>query len=126
MAESTDKLELARELEKARGRMARNFGELRQDMDVGRNLKQSFHEHKPAYLGGAAVLGLLLAKVPGRKKKIYVEQKARKGMKEAEKAGFWLLALQFIFKTVQPVLMGLVKKQVINYVKSRGAGGEER
>ena len=124
MAEPRVKIELAADLEKARARLARNFGALRQDLDLGTHFKHSFHENKAAYIGGATVLGLLISKLPARKKKIYIERKPKSGIKEAEKAGIWLILLDFLFKALRPMLTTLVTKQVTNFVRSRGRGRE--
>jgi hypothetical protein len=124
MAESDVKVELAAELERTRARLARNFGALRQDMDVGTHLKHSLAEHKTAYIGGATVLGLLLSKLPARKKKIYVERKSKEAVKEVEKAGIWIVLLQLIFKAFQPMLTSLVSKQLASYLKARARGSE--
>ena len=124
MAEPGIKIELAADLDRARGRLARNFDALRHDLDVGTHLKQSFHENKAAYIGGATLFGLLLSKLPVRRKKIYVERKPKDGIKEVEKAGLWLILLQFLFKTLRPLLTSLVTRQVTEFVRSRGRKGE--
>ncbi len=125
MARSTAKIALGSDLEKAREKLARNFGALRQDLDVGTHFKHSFHENKAAYIGGATLFGLLLAKLPARRKKIFVERKgAKAGVKAAEKAGIWLILLDFLFKTFRPALTSLVTKQVTEFIRSRGRSGE--
>jgi hypothetical protein len=126
MAESEVKIELAAELERARGRLARNFGALRQDLDVAAHLKHSLSEHKTAYIGGATLLGLLLSKLPARKKKVYVERKSKDAVKEVEKAGIWIVLLQLIFKAFQPMLTSLVSRQLSSYLKARATGSETR
>jgi hypothetical protein len=110
---------LAADLDRARARLARSAGALRQDLNVPAHLKHSFHEHKAAFLGSATVFGLLLSKLPARKKKIYVERKGKEAIKEVEKAGLWLVLLQFLFKTFRPALTSLLAKQVTDFVKAR-------
>ena len=124
MAEPDVKIELAAEMERARARLARNFDALRHDLDVGTHLKDSFHHNKAAYIGGATLFGLLLSKLPARKKKVYVERKSKETVKAAEKAGLWLILLQFLFKTLRPFLTSLVTKQVTDYVRSRAKSSE--
>ena len=124
MAESDVKIELAAELERARARLAQNMGALREDLDVATHVKHSLHEHKAAYLGGATVLGLLLSKLPARKKKVYVERKSKDAVKEVEKAGIWIVLLQLLFKAFQPMLMSLVSQQVTSYLRARARGPE--
>jgi len=119
MAEPNSKTELAADLDRARAGLARNFDALRHDLDLETHLKQSFHENKAAYIGGATVVGLLLSKLPTRRKKIYVERKSKEGIKEVEKAGLWLILLEFVFKMLRPMLTSLVTKQVTEFVRSR-------
>jgi hypothetical protein len=123
MAQPHVKIELAAELDRARAALARNAGALRHDLDIPTRFKSSFHQNKAAYIGGATMFGLLLAKLPSRKKKVHIERKprtaARQVEKEAEKAGIWLLLLQFLFKTLRPLLTSLLTKQVTQFVKSR-------
>ncbi|HEX4085679.1 MAG TPA: hypothetical protein VHY22_12255 [Chthoniobacteraceae bacterium] len=125
MVEPNLKSELAAELERARARIAHNAGLLRHDLDVGTHLKQSFHQNKAAYIGGATFLGLLLSKLPARKKKIYVERKSDKAVRQAEKAGLWLVILQFLFKTFRPMLLSFATRGVTEFVKTRGRHAEE-
>jgi hypothetical protein len=124
MAEPDAKIILAADLARARAALGRNIEALRRDLDVASHFKQSFHENKAAYIGGATFFGLLLSKLPARKKKVYVERKTKGAMKEAEKAGLLLMIAQFLFKTFRPLLMSLVTKQVTEFVKSRGQAKE--
>ena len=57
----------------------------------------------------------------------YVERKGKgeKAVKEAEKAGLWLVILQFLFNTFRPMIMSLVTKGLTEFVKSRGHRTEE-
>lgn len=119
MAEATVKLELTADLERARARIARNANALRYDLDVGTHFKQSFHRNKVAYIGGATLFGLLLSKLPARRKKVYVERKSKEPLKEAEKAGILLGLLQFLFKLSRPWLTSLATKQVADFVRAR-------
>lgn len=119
MAQEIMKEELSAQLDQARGRLARSMGAVREDLDVGRHFKESLRTHKSAYLGGATLLGLLLAKLPARKKKIYVERKSKDTVKDVEKAGMWLVLLQFLFKTFRPAITSIVSEQLTTYLKKR-------
>ena len=77
----SEKAELLAELETARRKIAstgaalRDAGEgVRRTFDLPGRAKQSFAKHRLAWLGGAAFIGVLLAKLPARKKTIFVEQ----------------------------------------------------
>ena len=122
MAEPSVKTELAAELERARARLARASAALRHDLDVGTRLRHSFHGNKAAYIGGATFLGLILSKLPARKKKVYVDRKTKEeSLKKVEKAGIWIVLLQFLFNAARPWLTGLVSKQVTDFLRSRAA-----
>jgi hypothetical protein len=124
MAEPHVKAELAAELDRARARLGRNLDALRGDLDARTRFKQSFHQNKAAYIGGATVFGVLLSMLPARRKKVYVERKPKDRIKEAEKAGIWLVVLQFVFKTLRPILTTLVSKLVTEFVRSRSRSDE--
>jgi hypothetical protein len=124
MVEPNLKTELTADLDRARARLARNLGALRHDLDVGTHLKESFHQNKAAYIGGATTLGLLLSKLPTRRKKVYVERKSGDGVKEVEKAGLWLVLLQFLLKAVRPIITPVLTKLVSEFVRSRTRSGE--
>jgi hypothetical protein len=119
MAQSIVKVELAAELERARARLARNADSLRHDLDIGTHFKQSFHENKAAYIGGAALFGLALSKITGRGKRAAVEKKSKSKLKEAEKAGAGILLLEFALNLLRPLLASLLSKQVTEFVRSR-------
>jgi len=124
MAEPQVKIELAADLQRARAKLELNAEALRRDLDLRTHLQNSFRENKGAYIGGATFLGLLLSKMPTRRKKIYVERKSKSAAKEVEKAGAWLILLQFLFKAFRPMLTSLVAKQVTDFVKARARGPE--
>jgi hypothetical protein len=126
MAEPRVKTELAADLERARARLAGNFAALRRDVDVPTILKHSYRQNKAAFIGGATLFGLLLSKLPARRKKVYIGGKVKEGVREAEKAGLWLVVLQFLFKTLRPMLTSLLSKQVADFVKSRAGTKGER
>ena len=76
-----DKATLIAELDAARakidktGTSLREAGEeVRRKFDVSARAKESFAKHKPAWLGGAALFGLLLSKLPARKTTVFVGQ----------------------------------------------------
>lgn len=114
MAESR-KIELAAELERARAQWARNFASFRHDLDVPTHVKKSFGTHKAGWLSGAAILGLLLAKLPVRKKKIYVDKRSGSPVKNLEKAGLALALAKFALTAARPALTKLAMKKFTEY-----------
>src|SRR5438067_11699087 len=106
------KLELAAELDRARAKLARNFDAFRRDIDVPAQLKKSIRENKGAWLGAAAAIGLLLAKIPARKKKIYVDRHTNERVKKIEKAGLALAVGKMLFSAARPFLTSFATKKM--------------
>lgn len=124
MADPRLKTELVADLDRARAGLARNCEALRRDLDVGTRLRASFHHNKAAYIGGAGVMGLLLSKLPARRKKIYVDRKSKEGIVKAEKAGLWFILFEFLFKALRPMLATVVAKGITEFVRARGRSAE--
>ena len=76
-----DKAELLAELAAARANIAATgtalhaaSDSIRHKFDIPARAKASFENHRSAWLSGAAIFGLLLSKLPARKKTVFVEQ----------------------------------------------------
>src|SRR5437867_2876642 len=67
-----DKIALVAELATARSRLSETGAALRAALDVPSRAKESFRRHRPTWLGGAALLGLVLSKLPTRRKTVFV------------------------------------------------------
>jgi len=61
MADKSRKIELAAELDVARAEMSLNGAGLRRAMNVRENLHRSIQRNRSVWLGGGALLGLLLS-----------------------------------------------------------------
>ncbi|SRR5581483_4160179 len=118
MAEHT-KAELAAELDRARAKISRHMESVRHDIDVPGHLKKSVREHKAVWLGGATALGLLLAKLPARKKKVYVDRHTNENIKKAEKAGLALALAKIAFSAARPVITSAATKLISEYAHRR-------
>jgi len=119
------KAELAAELDRARAKLSRNMAEFRRDIDVPSHLNKAVRQNKTLWLSGAAALGLVIAKLPSRKKKVYVDSKTNKKVKEAEKAGLALALAKLAFSAAKPVIMGIATKKIAEVAKRQG-GSERR
>lgn len=111
MAGDSDKAELIAQLAAARERLARtgralqDAGELlRQKLDVPARAKESFEKHRPAWLGGATLIGLLLSKLPARKKTVFVERSTGQALGMAGKLGAVWSAAKFAAGIAKPFL----------------------
>ncbi len=111
MAGDSDKAELIAELAAARERLSRTgralqeAGDLlRLKLDVPARAKESFEKHRPAWLGGATFLGLLLSKLPARKKTVFVERSTGQTIGMAGKMGALWSAAKFAAGIAKPFL----------------------
>ena len=101
------------------------MAEFRRDIDVPSHLNKAVRQNKTLWLSGAAALGLLITKLPARKKKIYVEKGTNKKVKEVEKAGLALALAKMAFSAAKPLLMGIATKKIGEMAKRQG-GAERR
>ena len=113
MANIDTKAALIAELASAREKLSRHAVGLRRDLDVPSRIRSSFLRSAGTWLGGAAISGWLLARLPARKKKIVIDSGSNKPIKQAEKAGFLLLAIRFLFNIFRPAITSLLTRKVL-------------
>lgn len=127
MADSRKKRELIAQIDRARSKAAAFQRELKEDLkirekvhEVGDSmryeLKESVDQHRGIWLGGAALLGLLIAKIPPRTKVIVSGGGAKKKAAEAGKigaAGLLVTALGWVFSLVRPLLISWGRKRIM-------------
>ena len=116
MADTTDKQTLAAELANARGRMTGYAADIRRDLDLGARLKASVARNSYAWYAGAAVLGLLLSKLPPMRRKGVVEMPAflPSQARTAGKLGLVLGILKFAADFAKPALVLWSKRHFLS------------
>ncbi|MEI6560997.1 MAG: hypothetical protein WCO68_02815 [Verrucomicrobiota bacterium] len=118
------KAELISELAWARAELARDVHDARNDLDLVARFKHSVAQRKTAWITGAAAVGWILSRLPGRKKK----QPAPKALHMGDSAGhsgraaFWLALLGALFNLFKPLLTTLASHK-INELAARSGGG---
>jgi hypothetical protein len=70
---SEDKDSITARLEENRQKMAVQVHELKEDYNVQRRLENSVRDHPWSWVGGAALTGFLLSRIPARKKEVYLQ-----------------------------------------------------
>jgi hypothetical protein len=122
MAQEHEKAELIAELAQARAGMTRNVAALRHDLDFAARARNSFAKNPMLWLGGAALLGLIIARIPGRKGKVHTVrvEKAEPVVAQAGKAGLVLGALKIAFDFARPTLMKWATQRVSDYMEAKG------
>jgi hypothetical protein len=101
--------------------MARELSGLRYELDIPRKLKNSFRDQTAIWIGALAVVGLLIAVAPARKKKVYIRGKDNskgngKGLLEA---GALVGVLKFAVTLLRPALIKFVTSKITGYSRSR-------
>ena len=123
MAEDQYKAQLIAELDRARSRLSINAGALRHDLDFSARAKSAFKRMPLPWLGGAAFLGLLVAKLPRRAKKVVIVAKGKgEAVENVGKLGLALGALKIALDFARPVLTAWAKKRVVEYASGTRHG----
>jgi hypothetical protein len=119
MADDSRKLELIADLARARGELTAHTRAVRRELDVPARLKSSFRRHGLVWLAGAGLLGLLLTRLPRRKKPVPHAWRKPPPEVKAAKAGLLITALKFAFDIVRPALAKWIAHQVTAYTEGR-------
>lgn len=128
MPHDHDKAELIAELARARVGLAENAVALRRDLDFPARAKKAFKSGPLPWLGSAAVVGLIVARLaPGRRtKKVVVTRKAEPVLEKAGKAGLILGVLKMLLDFARPAVTAWARKRVTDYIAARQAQGDLR
>ncbi len=122
--------ELRQEAAHSRDRLGRDLGGLRYELDFPLKFRKSFQRQTVIWIGAAVVLGVVLAVMPARTKKVKVKVSPRgKSRGEHEKegilgAGLALAALKLVATMLKPTITQYVAKKMSGY--AAGAGGHRR
>ena len=112
-----DKHAIVAELAAARARLSATGDALRHSLDVPARAKESFKRHKPVWLGGAAIVGFVLSKLPSRKKTIIVERATGKVLGAAGKLGAIFSVAKFALNFAGPLLSDLAGGGIAEILK---------
>ena len=113
--------ELKAEIARSRERVARDFRGVRYELDFPRRLRRSFRQQTVAWVTAIVVVGTLVAVLPLRKKKVYVDAKSgRKSQKKLVETGFALAVLKIAASLARPVVVEFVKNRLTDF------GGQSR
>ena len=110
------KAELRAELERARSRASAFRQQIESRPSVTSKAKSTISRNRVPWLIGAVLLGLIVAKLPPRTKKVPVSPWSRKKveapLEQAGKAGFLLAILKIAIDVTKPVLMAWATKRL--------------
>jgi hypothetical protein len=113
--------ELLAELSRSRTQIASSISGLRVDLDLPVHFKAAVGRNKSIWLGGAALFGWLLSKIPARKKtvKVVVDKGHKTEIRKVEKTGLLLGLFKLIFSLLRPMIMGFATKRIAELTQSK-------
>ncbi|HET9418288.1 MAG TPA: hypothetical protein VFO30_03025 [Chthoniobacterales bacterium] len=107
--------QLSAEIARTREAVTRNLTGLRYELDFPRKIRRSFRQETMLWIGAAVAVGILIAVVPARTKKVYVEPKiGKKSKHRLLEAGFVLGALKIAASLLRPVIVDFVRARLIH------------
>src|SRR5438270_5564109 len=115
-----DRAAIKSDIALSRDRLGRELSGLRYELDIPRKLKNSFRDQTAIWIGALAVVGLLIAFAPARKKKVYVRAKdnSKENGKGLLEAGALVGVLKFAATLLRPALMKFVTSKITGYSRS--------
>ena len=121
-----DKIAILAEIAAARTRLSETGKALRHVLDVPSRTRESFKHHRPAWLGGAAMLGLVLSKLPVRKKTVFVERSTGKALGTAGKLGILWSTARLAFDFAKPLISEMAGKHLGELARRFRRAGQEQ
>jgi hypothetical protein len=116
-----DRAAIKSDIALSRQRMGREISGLRYELDIPRKIKNSFRDQTTIWIGALAVVGLLIAIAPARKKKVYVRanDNSKENGKGLLEAGALVGVLKFAATLLRPALMKFVTSKITGYSRTR-------
>ncbi|MEP6669581.1 MAG: hypothetical protein ABJF10_10540 [Chthoniobacter sp.] len=130
MAEDEHKAELVDALAHSRAHITGNALALGRDLDFVSRARRAFKTHPAVWIGGAVLLGLVISRLPLRRKAPAAAPRKGKNaeptIEKVEKAGLLLGALKIAFDIARPTIMGWATRRVAEYFEAGNRGGTTR
>jgi hypothetical protein len=119
--------ELRQEAAHSRDRLGRDLGGLRHELDFPLKFRKSFQRQTVIWIGAAIVIGVLIASLPPKTKKVRVEAPDAKSKGKHQKegllgAGLALGVLRLLATALKPTITQFVAKKMSGYA----AGGRAK
>ena len=113
------KAALIAELARARAEIGGAADGVRAHLDVGARVRRGVSRHQWWWLGGAVFAGVLLATLPARRKKFYMNEKGNRMGESAMKTGLLLGAGKIVFDLAKPMLLRMAMRHARDFVGER-------
>ena len=105
------------EIARSREVVSRDMAGLRYELDFPRKIKRSFKSETMLWISAAIAVGVIIAVLPARTKKVEVEPRiGKKGsQKRLLEAGFVLGALKIAANLLRPVIVDFVRSRLTGF-----------
>ena len=117
--------ELRQEAAHSRDRLTRDLSGLRYELDFPLKFRKSFQRQTVLWIGAAIVVGVVLAVLPARTKKVRVKAKTKDRDQQQKEgilgAGLALGALKLVATMLKPTITAFVAKKMSGYAAGAGA-----
>jgi hypothetical protein len=127
---NADKAALIAEIAATRARMIVATERVRESLDLPTRARRNFQRHRGLWLGAAAVAGLILIRLPRRKKVVYVERSTGNILGAAGKAGLLWSGVKLLSSLARPMLGELAKGRLhgilVRFAEKRSARSTEQ
>jgi len=127
MAEDERKAELIAALAQSRTHITGNVHALGHDLNFVARARRAFKTHPAVWIGGAVILGLVISRLPLRRKAPspapHKKRSVEPTIEKVEKAGLLLGALKIAFDIARPTLIGWATRRVASYFEGGERGG---
>jgi hypothetical protein len=112
-----DRAAIKSDIALSRDRLGRELNGLRYELDFPRKIKSSFRDQPAIWIGAIAVVGLLIAVAPARRKKVYMRSKenSKQNGKGLLEAGAVVGILKFAATLLRPTLIKFVTNKLSGY-----------
>ncbi len=116
MDQAERKAKLIAELQSARQGFGLHLGELRQSLDLPKRAKTAILRNPVAWISGVTFLGMLLGKLPIRRKKVFVTADGKDAKISALGKMSWLFHFgKFAFDLARPSLIQWTAERMTTY-----------
>lgn len=107
------KAQLVTQLARARVEFGVATSKVRDEVDVPRRVRRSVADHAFLWVGGAALAGFIIARLPRRTKKVYVDQEGKDvSASRVAKTGLLFAVTRAALGLAQPILLKVAREQL--------------
>lgn len=107
-------VELREKIDRSRELFARDWASLKHELDFPLKFRMAFQRHTVVWVGGAVAVGLLVALLRARTKKVYLSasgKRVRSRDKTLLESGALIGVVKLAMTFLQPVIVGYLSKQ---------------